>query len=514
MYYNDIKQLDFSTAINWLCHDARDDFFPDPLRYVDIKRFSKEFLKRTEHTLLIHKLHQPECYEIPKANYLIRNAISLKLQARIIYLALLQKLAPYINPIIPSTTYSYRIPNNCKVDQGEYPFSTEQSMSQWHEYINDFRRLSILDDCKYIVITDLANFFDHIRIDNFVGQLRMIICQNCSDTALESYLMKLKELLESFSTTGYGIPQNYDPSSFFCSAYLSSLDLTMQREGYRFFRYVDDIRMVASSKAEVRKSLHRLQKVIRDFGLYLSSAKTKIYEKGSPEFEKIVDVTDDRILSDYEETLKKQDALQIESTIPDLFEKLKYHDKTSCDDRKFRAYANKLLKTAEFNEFGNKILPKLKEYAFERLRTHPERSDSWSRFISPDVDEECQKELLYILTHDDYREISWQRMWIFETLLRADELKIDGCIDEARKVSDKDPCSFVRGRAILFRGKFGDDIERERIACDFFKMNESIDIKRAVVISVKDMQEDTAFKKIFFLFIFQAVTIFFISIFI
>lgn len=490
MSYTDLKKLDFNTAIKWLHYDARDDFFPDPLRYIDIKQYSSDFLERTKHSLLNHRLQPPECFEVPKANFLIRDAISLKPQARIIYLALLQKIAPYINPIIPSTTYSYRIPNNCNIDKGEYPFYTKQSIGQWHEFINDFRRLSLSEDCEYIIITDIANFFNHIRIDKFIEQLRTITAQNNAEKELNPYLSELKDLLDSFTTTGYGIPQNYDPSSFFASAYLSSLDLTMQREGYRFFRYVDDIRIVASSKGEVRESLYRLQKLARDLGMYLSSAKTKIFQKGTPEFKKVLDVADDQMLSNYEEILKRQDVQEIGSEIPALFERLEYHDKHSHDDRKFRAFANKLLETAKFPNFFDEILPKLKGYALENLKTHPERSDKWASLISPDVDEDVQKNLLALLKNDNYRAISWQRMWIFETLLRASELKTSACIDEARRVSDNDRCSFVKGRALLLRGKFGDNIERDRIASDYFMMNAPIDIKRAVVIAIQELDEE------------------------
>lgn len=486
-YQNVKKALDFRIGVKWLNHDARDDFYPDPIRYEDLNIFVDEYIARREHQLLNFRQQPPEHFHVPKGGYLIREAISLKPQARILYLALLHKLLPYFNPSLSPTVYSYRLPPTKNLEAGEYPF--ENGVGQWQEFVNDFRNACLQQNTKYAIITDLTSFYDHICIDNF-RQTLLSLLPNGQQNDIKVCFDALIEFLDSCTSTGYGIPQNYDPSSFFCSAYLTPLDERMQREGIRMFRYVDDIRIVAGSLGAARDALHKLQVACRSQGFFINAAKTKVYERGSKELNELLDIADDKLLSDYDDLLRAGDKTAITAHLPEMMKRLEHHAQPHGDERKFRAFSNKLLDTAKYVELRNEILPTLQDHAMTRLRSHPEKSDTWARLLSPKVDKRVQESICALLHDGDYQSLTWQRLWLLETLLRANSLDHGQCMDEARRISTTETCSVVQGRALLIRGRFGDNTERETIASDFYKNAASIDIKRAVVLAIQEMPQD------------------------
>jgi hypothetical protein len=43
-YQKLIETLNLKVAIDWLVKDVRDDFYPDPIRYADIKKHDDDYL--------------------------------------------------------------------------------------------------------------------------------------------------------------------------------------------------------------------------------------------------------------------------------------------------------------------------------------------------------------------------------------------------------------------------------------------------------------------------------------
>ena len=75
-----------------------------------------------------------------------------------------------------------------------------------------------------------------------------------------------------------GLPQNRDASSFLANVYMLPVDLEMLAKGYRYFRYMDDIKIACNSEHDARRALKVLSLELRKRELSVNSGKTKIVE--------------------------------------------------------------------------------------------------------------------------------------------------------------------------------------------------------------------------------------------
>lgn len=374
--------LAYPVALEWLIKDARDDFFPDPIWYADLKKAGNEYVERRQHRLLQIDSIPHLVERVPKKSGLLREAVWLHPMHRLLYLAVLQHLLPILDARLPSSVYSYRL--DSPEDRAAYPFAN--TMVRWKTFHNDFRQRCMDDNIQAVVLADIASFYDHIESDRLAERVLGLLGASATDTD-RAVVELLRRLLRLWTKDGFGIPQNLDPSSFFGSLYLTPVDRVMTEERrYRYLRWVDDIRICAKDKRQALRALHDLQHELESYGLFLASDKTQIIERGSDEFQALLDVEDDQTISKFEETLQSRACDRIDKEYSSILARLEYHSADGGDDRKFRAFANRLLEAAQFRPLRDKILRALQAKVIPRLRTHPDRSDYWIRMLIDSVD--------------------------------------------------------------------------------------------------------------------------------
>jgi hypothetical protein len=476
--------LRFRRAIEWLKHDAADDHFPDPIRYADLIDLADDYLDRTKHRRFNHFEHPAPIFHAPKPGFFLRDITFLPPVHRILYLAILEKLLPKLDPRLPQEVYSFRLDG----DEGatRYPFAFRAE--RWKDFQNEFRRSALEDSAQAVLVGDIASYYDHISVDRLIDVLRFVLGAGISKEE-EASLSLLKELLESWTQDGYGIPVNYDPSSFFSSVYLTPVDREMIENRYRYLRWADDIRLVATSKAQAIRGLHQLQDSLRRVGLYLSTAKTRIHEKGTPEYEALIDVADDVKLAEIQEALDSCTRTRIQPAIGVALQRMEHHAKVGGDDRKFRAFGSKIQRALSYNELCEAIWPKLKHLVLPRLETHPERSDWWVKLLSKDVDSEIQDAVYDALTVPGRNIFDWQRMYLWELLIRSERPLQSRLLDQAKIVARSMNCDPVAARAIILVGKCCDDIVRDLLFSELYQRHRSVIVKRAVLIAIQEMSE-------------------------
>jgi len=79
---------------------------------------------------------------------------------------------------------------------------------------------------------------------------------------------------------GHGIPQGPISSSFLSELVLKQFDKKSNYYGLdiEYFRYVDDIRLMAKDEIPLRKSLIKLDRISKNIGLFPQTNKIKIHE--------------------------------------------------------------------------------------------------------------------------------------------------------------------------------------------------------------------------------------------
>ena len=477
------ETLDFHKAMEWLRHDAADDHFQDPIRYSDLAEHAEKYLERTKHKRFNHFELSAPVFQAPKPRYFLRDIIHLPPVHRLLYLALLAHLLPKVDPKLPQEVYSYRLDSS--EDESSYPF--RHRAERWKDFMNDFRRSALQDGAQAVLITDIASYYDHISTQRLDEVLRAVLGGSIGEDD-DACLSLLKELLDSWTQDGFGMPINYDPSSFFSSVYLTPVDRQMVASRFTYLRWADDIRVVASSQAQAIRALHQLQSSLRTLGLFLSTAKTRIIEKGTDAFDEIMDVADEVKLSEISGAISSGDRSSIEPKVDVALERARFHAGPTGDDRKFRAFSNQLTKASKFPGLRARIWPAIKELVLPRLHTHPERSDWWVKLLSQDVDAGIQERVHHCLTTPGQNIFDWQRMYLWELLIRArGDIKVE-LLEHAKAVSVSLNCDAVAARATILRGQRGDGIDRDALFAELYQRNRSDLIKRAVLIAIQEME--------------------------
>lgn len=478
--YQLIKQLlQLDKAGKWLLKDSEDDFFPDALNFTDIATQLDDYLEQRRHRIFQIDTFPHVLDYVPKANGMIREAAWLHPVHRLLYLGTLHYLLPKLDHKLPIEVYSYRRDSE---DNDEYPFS--RKMDRWRTFHNDFRHACLDDQTKAVLLTDIASYYDHIHIDELCSRINSLMGDRCSDED-KSVISFLNSLLKQWSTDGYGIPQNLDASSFYGSLFLSGVDCEMLDKRYRYFRWVDDIRICAKSKKQALRSLHDLQKALARYRLFLASDKTKIVIQGTDDFEALLDVSDDEKLSRLEDSVAKGAADEIESEMPDAMSRLNFHASESGNDRKFRAYANRLMQIGEYEEFKKRIHDFLKPFVIQRLESHPHRSDYWTKILQ-EIEEDDWIDNIDSLLRVEPSIYNWQRFYFWK-LLTARTFEYQELLSLAKSTINNPISDMEAYQALIFIGKHGDNQDRETLFVQYFSTQRSYPIQRAILVAIQGM---------------------------
>lgn len=485
--YQRLKSLlDLQKAARWLVRDSEDEFFPDTLNFADVAATLSEYLSQRQHRYLHIDSFTSVTDFVPKANGMLREAVWLHPVHRLLYLATLHYLLPKLDHLIPSEVYSYRLDAD---DRDGYPFG--KRLERWKDFHNDFRRACLDEKTGAVLITDIASFFDHIKVEDLAARIRNMLGAGMSedDRAMVDFL---QSLLLQWTASGYGIPQNFDPSSFYGSLYLSGVDREITDKRYRYFRWVDDIRICAKNKKQALRALHDLQVSLSHHRMFLASDKTRIIVRGTAEFEELIDVEDDAYISGVEDIIARGERSEIEAAIPEVFKRLEKQACPKGDDRKFRAYANRALQIGEYQEFSETVVRRLVPFVVARMETHPNRSDYWTKLLqfAPDGD---WLEMVQKLLQDDPSVYNWQRFYLWKLLVAR--RNIPDILKSLALSTATSPASVLEAsQAIVCYGKHADNQQREALYAHHFSTQKPYAIQRAIIIAIQEMHPETRTK--------------------
>ncbi|MCD9516607.1 RNA-directed DNA polymerase [Photobacterium carnosum] len=476
-----LELLDLNVGANWFFRDAKDDFYPDVLRYKDIK-YS---LDNTVEKLNINSIYGYEHIndKVPKKGGLLRDSIWIHPDLRIVYTAILHYLLPKIDHKIPHQIYSYRLDSECFDD---YPFNN--SMMRWKGFHNDAISACIDDKIDTILITDLTAYYDHIDVKKLI-----LVVEDILGPAIVNedklVLNLLEQLLLSWSTDGFGIPQNLDTSSFLGSLYLYHVDKDILSQRFRYFRWVDDIKICTSNEKEAYSALHYLQKILSNNRLFISGAKTKIINnRNIDEWNNIVDVKDDKIISDLEIYIDSQNKQEIDLILDDTINLMMRN--ISGNDKKFRAIASRLLDCCSmYTDIHTLLYDKVINLVIDRIDTHPEKMNTWCDILSGVKSEYLNKKITTHLISEPSL-FNWQRYHLIRLLISIPSANTKDVRDYLWSVSRGEISLHEAYIAIICLGKYSSDEERIVIFERFFKCQSSIIIKRAVLIAIQELDID------------------------
>jgi hypothetical protein len=483
-------QLDERVVIRQLQRDMRDDWFPDPLRFEDV--FNSAHIAKcvAENFLRNGGVYRPSARQIlnlPKPNFTLRYALETSVVDRAIYHGLTALLVPHLDPLIPWNVFSHRHTEN---SDSRYLF--KPAIRSWQDFTGVTRQS--LENSTVLLSTDLANYFENISVPllkaSIVGYVEELEC----DAAQKRQLQKIIEMLFSCLTAwckeeSKGLPQNRDASSFLANIYMLRIDRAMSAKGYKYFRYMDDIKVACADEFEARAALKFLSLELREVGLTINSGKTSFINK--QEQNAISECLDSggRELQEIAAAWNTRKLISISRTLPDLRQRvLDLLENNLVASREFRYYVRRLRALATCPEFfvPEGYFQDVTERIVRAVEKYPAATDQLVTYLQSVATKEDDLRVLADFLLDESRSIyTWQnyQLWV---LLAHKNFKHPLLLEFAKNLVSSKIDTPSRSGALIYIGATGEKPDREHIAQSFAN-GPSFLAQRNGLIAIQDL---------------------------
>lgn len=210
----------------------------------------------------------------PKASGILRPYSLLSVEDQIVYQAAVNLIAEKLQPRIVQR-YNKQVFGNLYAGKSSTWFY--RKWSDGYKAFNEAARQAFADGFTHTASFDLTACYDsldHRVLRHFLAKLGLD----------PDFCTKFTGWLEKWTATerriihGHGIPQGPLSSGLLSEVVLAHFDeLKMKGVKFRYFRYVDDIRLFAKNEHDLRRLLVSLDLLSKDVGLFPQSGKISIH---------------------------------------------------------------------------------------------------------------------------------------------------------------------------------------------------------------------------------------------
>jgi len=386
-----IKKIE--KALVYTKKDVHDDFWPDIFSFDDLLKIN--IFEKIDFNNYI--CGTPVVIDIPKPTLILRPGHYLDLQDRIYYQMIINEFAKKVDSKLLDETiiFGNRVKDNdgyfLKNGINAWKKFQEKTEFEFNEYPGGF-----------LLKTDITAYFEHINVSKLIDTLNSL-------GANKDISVLLKNLLNKWTTSGIGIPQGYDASSFLGNVYLNEVDQAMIADGFNYYRFADDIRIFELEEKKIRQAMSKLTVLLRPLNLHLSGGKTQIIQK--EEY--------------YSSGMKFSD--EIESVNYGIFSGW-----FIMAEKKLRILWNSAMKSKKLDKTVIKFcLTKFTQfksiYPLKTILAKNLFDPSFARHVSAYLDlhinnKKVQNALVSAFRNTSYE---YQRIFILKSLIKADEAKFD-----------------------------------------------------------------------------------------
>jgi len=455
--------LDFERSIRHLKNqDLRNDVWvPDVLMHEDDLGHPESLILAAADRVDGAALHEPATVvPVPKSPFFPRNAANLSLTDRLAYHAVVLNAAPVVDAQLSDSVFSARTSNDGK----SLLKNGRDCWLAWRRAV--IAELSV--DSPYMVATDITAFFDFVKHELLLPELRD---SGVDQRVIDSLRRMLREWASAPNT---GIPQGPDVSRVLGNFYMASVDHVMDGiEGVRYFRFMDDVRIVGSSRAEVIAALQTLDQECRRRGLALSSKKTELHH-GLEAIESMAEAELDAV--QYAFDARDDDDEDLRNELASLFERA-LNDDGTVKTRWARFSLSRLFRLRDRSVL-DRVLDSLENLA--------PLGDLVPRYLYPWMRQERVKSRITAFLLDKERNTSaYLSTWLLAAMLdNPDDLSVEW-VDYARPIAlDRARPSFHRSIAIncLALGRQSRDLDAIR---DLVRHEHDPEIVRAALTALR-----------------------------
>ena len=167
----------------------------------------------------------------------------------------------------------HRFSNNKKENNGAPSYGSFRSWINFQRALLNFTKTR-----KYVIVTDVANYYDSISYTHLRNILSSQI--DVREVVLDTLIYILSSLLwqpDYMPRIETGLPQiNIDAPRILAHCFLYELDEYLEKRKCDFVRYMDDIDIGVDSFVEARRILRDIDLILQTRQVRLNSGKTKI----------------------------------------------------------------------------------------------------------------------------------------------------------------------------------------------------------------------------------------------
>jgi hypothetical protein len=259
-------------------------------------------------------------YYVPKPSKTLRTKGVMFIEDAIVYQAIANVIAKQSYETLDQySSFVFGSILNEEVKRGEDILTNEKPnfffFKFWQglhkKYSESIIQAIEIDKVKYKFETDITGFFDSIPHYNLLLKLS-------EEFGVEDEILDLLgESLNIWSgtqvgpTPGVGIPQGPPPSFLLANLLLHRLDQELVEQGFRYYRYMDDISIYSYEEDELLDALLIIDKYTKANALSINAKKTSIQEiKDGVEDEKVKGLKKIRAFFSYEDTQEAEETIE------------------------------------------------------------------------------------------------------------------------------------------------------------------------------------------------------------
>ena len=159
-----------------------------------------------------------------------------------------------------------------------------------------------IDKVKFKFETDITGFFDSIPHYNLLLKLSVEFGVEDEILDLLGDCLNIWSGTREAPTPGVGIPQGPPPSFLLANLLLHGLDQQLVEQGFRYYRYMDDISIYSYEEDELLDALLIIDRYTKANALSINAKKTSVQEiKDGIEDEKVRELRKRRVFSNYDD---------------------------------------------------------------------------------------------------------------------------------------------------------------------------------------------------------------------
>ncbi len=462
--------LDLELAWRRVKKDQYNDIIPDILELRDIDCDKRTIINKIKEEL--ERGYEPSellKIDVPKKGYTLRPGSNMIPKDRIVYQAVVDSISTEVEEPPADCVFSYRLNRNRRSNR-MFEFWRPLWLG-WKRKMRDV----YANGHHCLLRTDIAAYFEHIdhsilRNDILNGQVR--------EKQILDLLHKLLKKWALSDVKHISIPQGCDASSFIGNLYLINLDKIMKREGFKYFRYSDEIYVFTKNERGARKAIQSITNELRKLHLNLQDAKTDIITDPKRMEQEIGTEEEDKTKDFDYEFRRSQKKDEIEEPEREI---VKRYKEVTRNGRARKVDVSKFIWCV--NRLGKIKSDKAVNFILRRFADFPFLADLFFKYLQQFANKKSIKGKIteFLKSPDNIYE--WQEMWLLFTLSHAKKVDSEQLGTLRETIKDREKHWAPRVGAILALGKLGDNTDRKWLR-GFYSDEYNSLVKRAIAVSV------------------------------